>query len=267
MSNRNYKIEQDKKNLEKTNKILGSYENKNITVICEDIIKNKKSIVLKEIFDTILEYKNLMENKIKNKEDKINEQQKENKILIKEASDDEDTMHNQLDKIENYENRIIKLRDKVKSRNNKIYYLYFIIILSIIHTFIFTKYGFYSYYYFWYNISKLLFNLIKFIILFIPNTCYVLYNSKFYFIKFKNMLNLNFFSSFIKFKNMLYLNLNFFSTLINAIYENTIIYLKFKNSFKDNIVFILNENIIMLYKFLLFILILIFTLYYLIAFR
>ena len=112
--------------------------------------------------------------KIEKIDTQLDESIQDNKDLMQENNDLED-------KIEKYwEPRVSKLRWMLIERKQYLKYYHIGYITIIFHTFILTKYGFYSYFNFWCGLFYMLYRIIYFLVFLLPNTYKVLTNSNTY---------------------------------------------------------------------------------------
>ena len=196
-----------KTNLTKSKDILSKYKDKDSIQIVDDFIKNKRYIELKELFDVLMNHESIVNEilveknkKIEKLDTQLDDSIQDNKDLMQENNDLED-------KIEKYwEPRVAKLRGMLIERKKYLNYYHIGYCLIIFHTFIFTKYGIYSYFNFWCQLFYILYKIIYFIVFFLPNMYKILTNPNTY-----HTLNNKFFE--IIHSSMTYIYLNIFSIL------------------------------------------------------
>jgi hypothetical protein len=170
-----------KTNLTKSKDILSKYKDKDSIQIVNEFIKNKKYIELKELIDVLMNHESIVneilvekDKKIEKIDTQLDESIQDNKDLMQENNDLED-------KIEKYwEPRVSKLRGMLIERKQYLKYYHIGYITIIFHTFILTKYGFYSYFNFWCGLFYMLYRIIYFLVFLLPNTYKVLTNSNTY---------------------------------------------------------------------------------------
>tara|TARA_B110000483_G_scaffold43534_2_gene54382 strand:+ start:7614 stop:8645 length:1032 start_codon:yes stop_codon:yes gene_type:complete len=170
-----------KTNLTKSKDILSKYKDKDSIQIVDEFIKNKKYIELKELIDVLMNHESIVneilvekDKKIEKLDTQLDESIQDNKDLMQENNDLED-------KIEKYwEPRVSKLRGMLIERKQYLKYYHIGYITIIFHTFILTKYGFYSYFNFWCGLFDILYRIIYFLVFLLPNTYHVLTNQNTY---------------------------------------------------------------------------------------
>ncbi len=171
INDKEHKNNQDKLKLEHISEIFDKYKKMGTTIdIVNKIIKKQCYIELNELVDAIFLFESITNEFIEEKD--------KNELLlkkdIKDLKDDISNNNNEIceleDKIEDYWTvRVCNLRKNLINKNKLINYIYIGWGLSVIHTFIFTYYGFNSYINFWYNVYSITYSVIRFIVLLIPN--------------------------------------------------------------------------------------------------
>lgn len=207
-------------NLKKATDIITPYKKMDTANTVDTIIKHKKYIELKEFFDSVLLYEKIMTELIQEKDKKILLLNNEVDDLTEDNSKNTDEIFELEDKIDNHwTTRVTKLRSNLVRKNKLINYIYIGWGVSIFHTFIFTYYGFEKYFNFWYSVFSITYNVIRFIVLLIPNAYEKIKNYKYvYTYVVKNL------------KMILYLLKNTFNYLKNNIYSLNNIINAFGNS-------------------------------------
>lgn len=171
------------KNSNKNKLIISKYKNHEIIKLVDNFIKNKKYIELKELLDAFFEYETFVNKIIIQKDEKI---EKLDTQLDDSLQDNKDLMeenNNLEDKIEKYwEPRVLKLRNKLIERKTQLKYYHFGYILTIIHTFVLTKFGFYQYFNFWTSLFSIIYSFIYFIVFLLPNMYQLITNTSNYYL-------------------------------------------------------------------------------------
>lgn len=197
-----------KLNLTKSKEILSKYKDKDSIQIVDEFIKNKKYIELKELIDVLMNHESIVneilvekDKKIEKLDTQLDDSIQDNKDLMQENNDLED-------KIEKYwEPRVAKLRGMLIERKKLLKYYHIGYILIIFHTFIFTKYGIYSYLNFWYQLCYLIYQIIYFLIFLLPNTYQIITNPNTYHILNNKIIEILYsFTTYIYFKTLSILN-------------------------------------------------------------
>ena len=202
----------------------------------DDFIKNKKYIELKELIDVLMNHESIVneilvekDKKIEKLDTQLDESIQDNKDLMQENNDLED-------KIEKYwEPRVSKLRGMLIERKQYLKYYHIGYITIIFHTFILTKYGFYSYFNFWCGLFDILYRIIYFLVFLLPNTYHVLTNQNTYINISNNVLDVT--------KYCLNYTLDVSKYFLNYTYINTsdklskLIYIIFNNYIRMGLIF------------------------------
>ena len=186
---KNHQKELDSK-LENHKKIISKYDGQQTIQIVDDLIKSKKYIELKELLDVLFEHEKIVNEKLTEKDKKI---QKLDTQIDDALQDNKDVMEENIkleEKEEEYwKPRVKKLRDKLIERNKIMKYIHVGYLLAIFHTFVLTKFGFYSYLNFWNNLFYLLYQLIVFLVFLLPNTYQLITNIDNYYLVFSFVIN------------------------------------------------------------------------------
>lgn len=178
--------EQEQNNLnnkfESNKKIIEKYKSLDPIKLVDDFIKNKKYIELKELMDVLFSHESIVNQKLMDQNKKVekldtqlDDSLQDNKDLMQENNDLED-------KEENYwKPRVEKLRNKLIERNKNIKYMHIVYSIVIFHTFIFTKFGLYSYLSFWNELFYILYKIVVFLIFLLPNLYKIITNTDNYY--------------------------------------------------------------------------------------
>ena len=208
-----------KTNLTKSKDILSKYKDKDSIQIVDEFIKNKKYIELKELIDVLMNHESIVneilvekDKKIEKLDTQLDDSIQDNKDLMQENNDLED-------KIEKYwEPRVAKLRGMLIERKKFLKYYHIGYCLTIFHTFIFTKYGIYSYFNFWCQLFYTLYKIIYFIVFFLPNMYKILTNPNTY-----HILNNKILEMLYSFTTYIYFNtFSIFNQIKYFIFENNV---------------------------------------------
>ena len=155
----------------KNKEILEKYKEQDCINIVDDLIKNKKYIELKELVDVSFSHEKMIneiliekDKKIKKLDTQLDDSIQDNKDLMQENNDLEEREDNY------WKPRVEKLRNKLIERRKFINYFYAVYLLSVIHTFLLTKYGFKAYFNFWIQLFYIIYKIIYFTIFLLPNT-------------------------------------------------------------------------------------------------
>jgi len=224
INDKEHKNNQDKLKLEHISEIFNKYKKMGNTIdVVNKIIKKQCYIELNELVDAIFLFESITNEFIEEKEKNELLLKKDIKELKNDITDNNNEICELEDKIEDYWTvRVCNLRKNLVNKNKLINYIYIGWGLSVIHTFIFTYYGFNSYINFWYNVYSILYSIIRFIVLFIPNIYNCLKNYDSTYINIVNFLKNSF--KYLKgnshLKNNIYVLKNSTQILKNGVFDS-----------------------------------------------
>jgi len=184
------KEEEINSKLESNVKIIEKYKNKDIIQLVDDFIKNKKYIELKELFDVLFNHEQIVNNKLKEKDKKIEKLDTQIDNALEDNKELMQENHELEEKIEKYwEPRVLKLREKIIYRNKLMKHYHICYAITIFHTFIFTKYGIFQYFHFWKNLFLMMYRILIFFLYLLPNAYQILTNTNNYLIVYDNIFS------------------------------------------------------------------------------